>query len=107
MRTRTFIALAAAAALIALINVGVLVLAPGQRATVIIDDFSECLTPLGAAALCLGTAFRSHGRARQAWGLIGISAACWGLGQAYWTYEEVFLRVDAATCSRRMPTWDS
>ena len=96
MRTRTFIALAAAAALIALINVGFLVLAPGQRATVMVDDFSECLTPLGAATLCLATAFRSHGRARQAWGFIGISAACWGLGQVYWTYEEVFLHVDAA-----------
>jgi signal transduction histidine kinase len=96
MRTRTFVALAAAAVLIALINVGVLVLAPGQRGTVIIDDFSECLTPLGAAGLCLATAFRSHGRARQAWGLIGISAACWGLGQVYWTYEEVFLQADAA-----------
>ncbi len=95
MRTRTFIALAAAATLIALLNLGFLVLAPAQRPTVIIDDFSECLTPLGAATLCLITAFRSRGRANQAWGFIGISAACWGLGQVYWTYEEVFLHVDA------------
>ena len=96
MRTRPFLALAAAAALIALINIGLLVLAPGQRATVIVDDFSECLAPLGAAALCFVAAFRGHGRATQAWGFIGVSAACWGLGQGYWTYEEVFLRVDAA-----------
>jgi len=96
MRTRTFIALAAVATLIALINIGFLVLAPGQQLTVIIDDFSECIAPLGAAALCLATGFRSNGRATQAWGFIGISAACWGLGQVYWTYKEVFLHLDAA-----------
>jgi len=96
MRKRTFMWLVAGVMTLAAINLAVMVAAPGQRPAVVLDDFSECLTPLAAAAACLLTAARGRGRTRQAWGLIGISAACWGLGQVAWTYQEVVLNLHPA-----------
>ena len=96
MRKRTFQWLVAGLMALAAINLAFMVAAPGQRPAVVLDDFSECLTPLAAAAACLLTAARGRGRTRQAWGLLGISAACWGLGQVAWTYQEVVLNLNPA-----------
>ena len=73
------------------VNCFLLVAAPLHRQTIVVDDFSETLSALLAAAACIFTAARGRGRTRQAWGLIGIAAALWGLGQVAWTYQEVIL----------------
>lgn len=95
MRKRTFMWLVAGVIALLTINLAFLIAAPGQRPQVVLDDISETLTPLAAAA-CVVTAARGRGRLRQSWALIGISAACWGLGQAVWTYQDVVLNLHPA-----------
>ena len=55
------------------------------------DDIGEGLAALVAAAACLWTAGRSEGRMRRGWLLLSASAAAWGLGEAVWSYYEVWL----------------
>ena len=93
MGRRTFLLLVVAVVVLGVVNGVFLVVAPLQRATYGLDDFSESLTALLAGGACLFTAARAHGRTRQAWGLIGIAALCWGLGQVAWTYQEVVLNL--------------
>src|SRR5580700_10314049 len=93
MGRRTFLLLVVAVVVLGLVNGVFLVVAPLQRPTVVLDDLSESLTPLLAAAACLHTAAKGRGRIRQAWGLIGVAALCWGLGQVAWTVQEVFLNL--------------
>ena len=96
MRKSTFRWLVAGLIALAAVNLAFLVAAPGQRATVVLDDISECLTPLAAAVACVRAAARHQGRTRQAWALIGISAASWCFGQAAWTYQEVIVGLSPA-----------
>ena len=91
MGRRRFLLLGAGVVALGAVNLVLLVAAPLRKQTVVVDDISETLAALFAAAACLFTAARGSGRSRQAWGLIGISAACWGLGQMAWTYQEVVL----------------
>src|ERR1017187_6767132 len=91
MGRRSFLLLVAGVAVVGTVNLVMLVAAPLRMQTVVVDDISQTLSALLAAAACLFTAARGSGRTRQAWGLIGIGAACWGLGQVAWPYQEVFL----------------
>lgn len=91
MGRRSFLLLVVAIAVVGGVNCFLLVAAPLHRQTIVVDDFSETLSALLAAAACIFTAARGRGRTRQAWGLIGIAAALWGLGQVAWTYQEVIL----------------
>jgi signal transduction histidine kinase len=93
MGRRTFLSLVAGVVALSAINLILLIAAPNQRATVALDDWSESLTPFLAAIACLHTAARGSGRTRQAWGLIGISAACWCFGQVAWSVQEVVLNL--------------
>ena len=93
MGRRTFLSLVAGVIGLSAINLILLVAAPTQRSTIAVDDWSECLTPFLAAVACMHTAARMSGRTRQAWGLIGISAACWCFGQVAWTVQEVLLNL--------------
>jgi signal transduction histidine kinase len=95
--------LVAAAFVLGAVNCVLLVASPTLRQTVVVDDFSETLAALLAATACLITAFRGHGRTRQAWGLIGVAAALWGLGQVAWTYQEVFLNLSPANLFPSFP----
>ncbi len=96
MGRRAFLLLVAIVAVVGTVNLVVLVTAPLQRQTVIVDDLSETLSALLAAAACLYTAVRGHGRTRQAWALIGIGALLWGLGQVAWSYQEIVLSLSPA-----------
>jgi signal transduction histidine kinase len=96
MGRRTFFLLAILVGIVAAANLAFLFGLPDARITAVIDDLSETLMPLLAAGACLYTAARGTGRSRQAWGLIGIAAGCWGLGQLAWTVQEVFLNLDPA-----------
>ena len=91
MGKRSYLLLVAAVAVLGTVNLVMLVAAPLQRRTVIVDDLSETVSALLAAAACLYTAIRGTGRTRQAWALIGIGAAVWGLGQAAWSVQEIVL----------------
>ncbi len=96
MGRRTFLLLVASVAVLGAANLALLIAAPLQRPTVVVDDISEMLAALLAAAACLFTAARGQGRTRQAWGLIGIGAALWGCGQVAWTFQEVILNLTPA-----------
>jgi signal transduction histidine kinase len=96
MGRRPFLLLVAAVVGLGAVNLVLLVAAPLDRQTVVVDDISETLSAVLAAAACVFTAARGRGRTRQAWGLIGIAAALWGCGQAAWTYQEVILSLTPA-----------
>ena len=55
------------------------------------DDIGEGVAALLAGAACLWTAGRSEGRMKRGWVLMASSAAAWGLGEAVWSYYEVWL----------------
>lgn len=55
------------------------------------DDIGEGVAAMIAAAACLWTAGRSEGRMQRGWLLLSASAAAWGLGEAVWSYYEVWL----------------
>ena len=97
MGRRSFLLLVVAATVVGVVNGVLLIRAPLQRSTITIDDISETLSAMLAAVACLLTASRGSRRTRQAWGLIGMGAALWGLGQAAWTYQEVVLGLTPAT----------
>ena len=97
MGRRSFLLLVLAVAVVGVVNAVLLIQAPVHQQTIVIDDISETMSALLAAAACLFTAARGSGRTRQAWGLIGIGAALWGLGQVAWTVQEVFLGLSPAS----------
>src|SRR5438477_13124243 len=99
MRNRFFFVLLGAALLFAALSLGLILAIPGRPFTIAFDDISESIIPLLAAAACGLTAWRGTGRTRQAWALIGLSAASWGLGQMAWTYQEVILGLKPADLS--------
>jgi signal transduction histidine kinase len=103
MGRRSFRLLVAAVVVVGAVNGVMLVAAPLQRPTIIVDDFSETVSALLAATACLLTASRGEGRVRQAWGLIGVGAALWGFGQVAWTYQEVFLDLKPANLFPSFP----
>jgi diguanylate cyclase len=66
---------------------------PESGTTTAVVDITETLVPLVAGVLCLSAARRSP-NGRLAWGLGGVGVFAWGLGQAVWTYYEVWLGVE-------------
>ena len=65
----------------------------GDQAAIAVDDIGEAVAALVAAASCGATAWRTGGRIRVAWALIGASAASWGIGEVVWSVYEVGLGV--------------
>lgn len=65
----------------------------GDQATIAVDDIGEAVAALMAASSCGLAAWRTHGRIRLAWALIGGSAASWGVGEVIWSAYEVGLGV--------------
>src|SRR3954469_16679935 len=49
---------------------------------------------IAAGISCWVTAFRSTGRYRLVWSLLGMGMASWGIGQLTWDYYEVILKRD-------------
>src|SRR3954449_7413129 len=49
---------------------------------------------MAAGISCWVTAFRSTGRYRLVWSLLGMGMASWGIGQLTWDYYEVILKRD-------------
>jgi PAS domain S-box-containing protein len=66
----------------------------GDKTTIAIDDIGEAVAA-GIAAVSLAVAsVRSKGRARAAWALLGAGAASWCIGEATWSWYEVFQGVN-------------
>ena len=63
-------------------------------ATIAIDDIGEAVAALIAAGSCAYAAVRNIGRVRLAWGLFGLSALSWGIGEVIWSWKEVLLHED-------------
>lgn len=63
----------------------------GEWATLVFSDVILVPVPLAAAAACWLTARRESGRTRRGWVLIGAGVASWGVGEAIWSWYEVFL----------------
>ena len=62
--------------------------------TVGVDDIGEAVAALLAALSCGYAAWRSPGRMRLAWGLLGGSALSWFIGELIWSVYEVGLGVN-------------
>src|SRR5260370_1056688 len=62
----------------------------GDKTTIAIDDIGEGVAS-GIAAVSLAVAaVRSSGRTRAAWTLLAASATSWTIGEAIWSWYEVF-----------------
>ena len=61
----------------------------GETITTAVSDIGQAVPALAAAASCAIAAGRAAGRLRWAWGLLGASAASWGLGEVVWSYYTV------------------
>ena len=88
MRTRRL-----AAAVCLLLTGGfllVLVVKPGgSHLTRTVDDLSELVAAMAAAAVGLWRSRRLTGRARVSWALLAAGAFSWGVGEALWCYYEL------------------
>jgi two-component system, sensor histidine kinase and response regulator len=60
-----------------------------DQATIAVDDVSEGVAALIAAASCGFAAWRNRGRIRLAWSFFGLSALFWAAGEAVWSWNEV------------------
>ena len=56
-----------------------------------IDDLGEAIAAMVAAIACGAAARRHVGRSRVAWLLIAASALTWSIGEAVWSYYELWL----------------
>jgi two-component system sensor histidine kinase/response regulator len=62
----------------------------GDKPTIAVDDIGEAVAS-GIAAVSLALAARrSSGRLRVAWAVLAAAAASWTVGEAIWSYYEVF-----------------
>jgi len=62
----------------------------GDKSTIAVDDIGEAVAS-GVAAISLALAARrSSGRLRVAWALLAAAAASWTIGEAIWSWYEVF-----------------
>jgi diguanylate cyclase len=59
-----------------------------------IDDYTELIVAMIAAAACARAALRTAGRHRLGWGLLSLSIWVWAAGQLIWTYYESIQNID-------------
>ena len=62
----------------------------GDAPTIAVDDIGEGVASGIAAISLVLAARRSSGRLRTAWALLAVSAASWTVGEAIWSWYEVF-----------------
>jgi len=62
----------------------------GITLTEAVDDFGEAVAGGIGAAACVLAAVHNQGRTRTAWALLGGCAASWTVGEAIWSFIEVF-----------------
>jgi len=91
-RRRTFVAAAAAVALLSLayaLNIWTAYF--GQHAVTAMDDIGEAVAAALASAACAWAASRAAGNDRLGWALMSISAGLWAAGEVVWSIYEVGL----------------
>ena len=66
----------------------------GDRVTIAVDDYGEAAAALAGAGACFWTARRCDPRARSSWRLLGVAALAWGVGELWWSHQEVVLDED-------------
>jgi PAS domain S-box-containing protein len=62
----------------------------GDNATIALDDLGEGVAAGIAAVSLAWAAIRASGRTRLAWGFLAAGAASWAIGEAIWSWYEVF-----------------
>jgi two-component system sensor histidine kinase/response regulator len=62
----------------------------GDKSTIAVDDIGEGVASAVAAISLALAARRSSGRLRAAWVLLAAAAASWTIGEAIWSWYEVF-----------------
>ena len=67
----------------------VLSLATGQR-NVALGNIAQLIPPLAIAAFTLWLARQCRGQVRVFWNLNAVHAVTWAIGQAVWTYLDLF-----------------
>ncbi|MGD0834150.1 MAG: ATP-binding protein [Candidatus Dormibacteria bacterium] len=103
MRDRRFFTLVAAAVGFSLFSAfWITTHAHHDPGTVAFDDISESAAALLAALACYVAARNRRTEARRTWGLMGVAALLWGLGQAAWTVQEVVLHENPQNL---FPSW--
>ena len=93
MSNRRWSAVATAVAVCCAVLVLIMLKAPAS-VTVPLDDLTELVAPMLAAAVCVLAGRGKHGRARTGWYLVGASAAAWGAGQGAWCWLELVRHQD-------------
>jgi hypothetical protein len=94
-RRRTFVAMAAAVAIVCVAYALILRnLYFGPQAVTAIDDIGEAVAAAIASVACAWAARRARGKDRLGWALMGISAALWAAGEVVWSIYEVGLGVE-------------
>ncbi len=63
--------------------------ATGQQ-LIALGDFAQLIPPLAYAAFTIWLARRSRGQVRVFWNLNAIHGVTWAIGQAVWTYYDLF-----------------
>lgn len=91
---RVFAVGAIASAVVSVAFVASIELRPwGDRGVTVVDDIGEAVAALIAGGACAWAAWRSDGRLRRAWVLIGAAAFSWAAGEFVWSIYEVALNV--------------
>ena len=93
MRTRTKLWSAAVALCLATLVLAALFLHQSFRLTAL-SDVVQCLLLLSGTLALIPHALQSRGRLRLFWTLMAAGIAFWLIYQLFWTYYEVWLRID-------------
>ena len=92
--TREWRRFALAASLVAIVCLAFLVWQlfrfGGDKATIAVDDIGEAVAAGIAAVSLFWAASRASGRTLAAWALLAAGATSWTIGEAIWTWYEVF-----------------
>jgi diguanylate cyclase len=93
-RRKTFVAIAAAVALISVTYaLTIRYVFFGDQAVTAIDDIGEAVAAAIACVACAWAARRAAGKDKVGWALMGISAGLWSAGEVVWSIYEVGLGV--------------
>ncbi|MEW6322273.1 MAG: ATP-binding protein, partial [Acidobacteriota bacterium] len=84
------VALAGGAYLAAYAALSVVVSTVAGEPSAALGNLAQLVPPIGFAALAVHVARSSQGQTRVFWNLCAVHAAVWTVGQAVWTYYDVF-----------------
>ena len=100
MTSRSKAVLGAGVVVLVAFTLFITVLRPGDRAVVAVDDVLETAVALLSAAVCGWASVRGRPAHARAWAAMAVATLGWGLGQAYWSWQEIVAEHDVP-----FPSW--